>query len=51
MVITKHVGRDITDECGGKWSNHVDRMQYGRPPNVASQYQSNADRQRCRETL
>jgi hypothetical protein len=48
MEITKHVGGDVIDECSGKWSNHLVGMEDGRPPNVASKYQPNGDRERCR---
>jgi hypothetical protein len=45
MEITKRVGSDVREECSGKWSDHLDRMEDSRPPNVASKYQPNGDRQ------
>jgi hypothetical protein len=48
MEITKPIGSGRTDICSGNWSNNLDRMEYGTPPNVASKYQPNGDRQRYR---
>jgi len=45
------VGGDVIDECSGKWSNHLVGMEAGRPPNVASKYQPNGDREMYVDTV